>query len=132
MSARALLLALALAACPLAQAAVYSYTDPVSGMVVMSNVPPKGSALQPAATVSGQPRARPSAAPAAAPDAFPSVSAQRQKELDGGRKDILEAELAREKQAMRAALVQKAAADVIARHNANLSALTRELSGLRQ
>ncbi|SHH24649.1 hypothetical protein [Massilia sp. CF038] len=119
MSARFAFLALCLASS--AHAEVFKHVEAGSGLMVISNVPPKQTGQQ------AQPRVMQNDSPAA----FPTVGKQRQKELDGGRRAILEQEMASEQQALQTARLQKAAADIIARHNANLAALTRELSGVR-
>lgn len=107
---------LALADCA---AGVYSRVDPVSGMTVLSNVP--GPQAAPAGAAAGP----------AAGAAFPRVSGERQKQLDGTRRDILQTELNNEQQALAAASARREAAEIVRRHIANVEALKRELAGVR-
>lgn len=111
----AVILWLALVIVP-AHAAVYSHVDPVSGMTIVNNVPPDaiGKTAQRAMPV--------------VRSTFPSISPQRQRQMDGSRRAILEDELAGEQQALDVAVARRAAADVLARHMANLAALRRELA----
>lgn len=107
-----------------AQAGIFTHVDPVSGMTVMSNV----ARSSPAAAVKTV--AAPRAAGAAAAD-FPRVSKERQSELDGGRRSILDNELAAEQQALAAAAARRAEQSVLHRHQANVAALQRELQAMR-
>jgi hypothetical protein len=109
---------------PPAGAGVHTHVDPVSGMIIMSNVAPLGrTALR------GRQESVP-AQPRGAADAFPQVSAQRQRQMDDDRRAILQEELAHERQALAAASGQRAAGDVLARHMANVAALQRELEAV--
>jgi hypothetical protein len=119
---RALLL-LALAA-GRASAGVYEHVDPASGMTIMNNLPPAAGAATAARQVAFT-------APAAAGQAFPRVSSMQQNQRDSARRDILASELQTEEQALAAAAARRAAADVLARHAANVAALKRELAGVR-
>lgn len=113
-----LALALRIADCG---AAVYTHVDPVSGMTVVSNVPdPKAASRTPAAPQSGVQGA-----------AFPRVSSAQQKQMDGTRRDILQAELSNEQKALDAAAARRDAAEIVRRHVANVEALKRELAGVR-
>ncbi|AXE28974.1 DUF4124 domain-containing protein [Chromobacterium phragmitis] len=103
-------------ACGLAQAAtIYKYVDP-QGNVTYTNVPIRGAQpikLNPLSSYPGQ-KAKPrggsaSADKPAASGGYPSVDADTQKQRDGGRKKILEQELANEAKALDAA--KKALAD---------------------
>jgi len=114
MPALALTLALAAADC---RADVYSRVDPVSGMTVLSNIPSGKSAQKPGSGVQAA--------------AFPRVSGERQRQLDGTRREILQAELSNEQQALDAAAARRAAAEIVQRHVANVEALKRELAGVR-
>jgi len=116
MRALALMLALTLAGID-CRADVYSRVDPVSGMTVLSNVPNGKSAEKPVSGVQ--------------PAAFPRVSSERQKQLDGTRREILQAELSNEQKALDAAAARRAASDIVQRHVANVEALKRELAGVR-
>ncbi|MFC3457517.1 MULTISPECIES: hypothetical protein [Massilia] len=104
-------------------AGVHAHVDPVSGMVVLSNIAPTGRTAAPA------PR-RGQAGEAGAPIAFPRVSAQRQREMDGDRRAILQEELTHERRALAAASAARAASDVLVRHAANVAALQRELAAV--
>ncbi len=106
-------------------AAIYARVDPVSGMTVLSNVPAASRAT--AATVPAPPPAK----AVAQPGDFPRVSAQRQKQMDGNRREILETELSNEQMALDAAAASRAATDIVQRHLANVAALKRELAGVR-
>lgn len=119
LGALAALAALVLA--PGVQAGIYSHVDPATGMTIFSNVAPVGPV----------PAARAGTASRAAPAGFPHVSAERQRELDGGRRAILQAELSSEQQALASAAAAKAAAETLHRHQTNIAALQRELRALR-
>ena len=107
-----------------AQAGIYTHVDPVSGMTVMSNV----ARSAPSATIRTVAAPRPASA---APADFPRVSKDRQRELDGGRRSILDNELAAEQQALAAAAASRAEQSVLQRHQANVAALRRELQAMR-
>lgn len=111
-----------------AQAGVYLHVDPVSGMTILNNLPPAGGA---APVPTAVPVARMAALQTAAPGSFPRVTAEQQKQRDGARRTILQEELDSEQQALAGAAARRAAADVIARHSANVAALKRELAGVR-
>jgi len=114
-------LAFGLAAMPgLGNAGVHRHVDPVSGMVVINNIPPAAQAAPPAA----QP------AVSAQSPSFPSISAKRQQQMDAERRAILQEELGEEQRALAAASARRAASDVLARHIANVASLQRELAGL--
>lgn len=101
-------------------AGVYTHIDPVSGMTVVSNIPAaKGEARAPAGAVS------------AGQAAFPRVSGEQQKQRDGTRRDILQAELSAEQQALDAARARQEVSEIVRRHVANVEALKRELAGAR-
>ena len=108
-----------------AAAGVFTHVDPVSGMIVMSNVARAGTSRPAAQVGAPAPRLRPGAAPD-----FPRISAQRQRSLDGERRAILEDELRQEQRALAAASSTRAAGEVRARHAANVAALQRELGAL--
>ena len=123
----AMALPLALACCG-ASGEVYTYVDPVSGMTILSNVASakRGASATPATRgTHGRP------ASGTAPVSFPRISTEKQKQLDGGRRDILVAELNTEQQALATATARRAAEDTVRRHLANVNALKRELAGLR-
>lgn len=102
-------------------AAVYTHVDPVSGMTVVSNMPdPKGAPRAPAAPLPGGQAA-----------AFPRVSGAQQKQMDGTRRAILQAELSNEQKALDAAAARRDVAEIVRRHVANVEALKRELAGVR-
>lgn len=113
-----------LAAVSPAGAGVHTYVDPVSGMIVMSNVAPPGRTASAPRQANGQ------AAPGGDAGAFPRVSARRQREMDGDRRAILQEELTHERRALAAAADARAARDVQARHAANVAALERELAAV--
>lgn len=116
----ACLLWLALSATPCrAGGEVYTHVDRVSGMVVLSNVPPPAS-MAPAHVVQDKARA--------APAAFTRVTPARQREMDADRRAILEDELNEERRALAAASGARAAREVLTRHAANIAALQRELA----
>lgn len=100
---------------------VYRHVDPVSGMVVLNNVPPPETAA-PVRAVQGKAQATPAS--------FARISAARQRELDADRRAILEDELNEEQRALTAASAGHAARDVLQRHAANVAALQRELARL--
>ncbi|WP_432382449.1 hypothetical protein [Duganella sp. P38] len=79
---------LALLASP-ARADVHRHVDPASGMEVLSNVAPQTPPV--AAAPAGVARAAP------AVTGFPVLARERQRELDAGRRAILEDELLNEK-----------------------------------
>lgn len=115
---------LASAAAPCrASGEVYRHVDPVSGMVVLNNVPPTASPA-PAAGRAAEGKAQ------ATPASFARISAARQRELDSDRRAILEDELKEEQRALSAASAGHAARDVLQRHTANVAALQRELARL--
>ena len=129
MNIRALLPLLTLAlAGRCCQAAVFAWVDPVSGMTVLSNVQAAKAAKAAGPAV---PASASATAPLTGPADFPRVSGERQKQRDGMRRDILQAELGGERQALAAASSRGAAADIVQRHLANVEALKRELAGTR-
>jgi hypothetical protein len=62
---------------------------------------------------------------------FPRVSAQLQRERDTERRKILKQELSWEQAELDQALENKAAAEVVRRHKANIEALTREIDNIQ-
>jgi len=102
---------------------VYAHVDPVSGMVVLNNVPP---GVRMAPTQAHTPNRNSTALLAE----FARVSPTRQQEMDADRRAILENELKEERHAFTVALGGRAADDVRARHAANIAALQRELAHL--
>jgi hypothetical protein len=103
--------------------AVYAHVDPVSGMVVLNNVPPGARAAPAQAHI-------PDRNSRALLAAFARVSPARQREMDADRRAILENELNEERRALAVASAGHAAGDVRARHAANIAALQRELAHL--
>jgi hypothetical protein len=103
------------------QGGVYAHVDPVSGMTILNNVPPEGR----------EPASRPAPVAHAQMAGFPRVTGARQRELDGGRRNILRTELSSEQQALSTAIAAQAAQDVVQRHVANIAALQRELAAMR-
>jgi hypothetical protein len=122
--------ALLLASLP-AQSAIFVQTEPVSGVTILSNVPPRA-----AATITASRGVKPRVPPATAPvmtsaaAGFPRIARELQQERDVGRSAILRTELETEQQALQAALAQRSAPEVLHRHNGNIAALRRELDGL--
>lgn len=102
---------------------VYTHVDPVSGMVVLNNVPP-GARAVPASTHT------PHWKPRAKLAAFARISPARQREIDADRRGILQNELSEERRVLAVASAGHAAGDVLARHAANIAALQRELTRL--
>jgi hypothetical protein len=92
-------------------------------MEVLSNVAPQTPPV--AAAPAGVARAAPAVA------GFPVLARERQRELDAGRRAILEDELLNEKKALQQARALRATAEVLHRHRMNVEALTRELAGVR-
>lgn len=119
--------ALALAPGAFAQAAVFTFVEPRTGLVVLSNT--RGGAAQ-AFPVPEQ-MALTKRQDLIGADQFPRVSASRQWELDGGRRAILLEELKVEQQKLKLATIERAATDVLNRHAANIAALQRELQNKR-
>lgn len=131
-----------------AQAEIYKYVDE-SGRVTYSNIPKKGAKkldLEPLSTMPGiKPRA-------ASPSNFPKVDASTQKKRDDSRRKILEEELDAEQKQLedaKKALAEGEATrmgdernyqkyldrvqklkDEVARHESNVEALQKELSGM--
>ncbi|OWY38436.1 DUF4124 domain-containing protein [Xenophilus sp. AP218F] len=106
-----LALSLLLLCCaPLQASTIYKYVD-ANGNVTYTNVPIRGAQpikLNPLSSYPGRKPAS-SAGKASASGDFPSVDADTQKQRDGGRKKLLEQELANEAKALEAA--KKALAD---------------------
>lgn len=113
-----------------AQGAIFEQTEPVSGVTILSNIPPRAEATT-GTSGSVKPRA-PSAAPMAAlaGSGFPRITREIQQRRDAGRGAILRDELEAEQQALQAALARRAATEVLHRHSSNIAALKRELGGL--
>ena len=119
---RRMLVAGALALCAgAAWAGVFRHVDPVSGMVVLSNVPASVRTPVPAPAQAGG---------RVAGEAFPKVSSERQRQMDEERRTILQDELKEERRAHAAAAASRATGEVLARHAANIAALQRELSAV--
>ncbi|MFZ6754768.1 hypothetical protein ACO0KY_15470 [Undibacterium sp. Dicai25W] len=112
-------------------AEIFNYLDRVSGVTVMTNVPPPlGSDSDGDHTP--QVRNRSSRInEKSRPVGFPTVNPQLQKERDSERREILQNELEGEQQHVNLALARKEPANVIHRHLENITALKRELSHLR-
>lgn len=147
--ARGLVLACLLPALPV-WAGVFVRVDPGTGMTILSNVGPPRVAPAPerislpAPTVPRLAASRAAAtfrrvitrqqrdldAPGTAA-IFPRVTEEQQRDLDRGRRAILLAELEAEQQDYKKDAARAAAADVLARHAANVEALKRELRGTR-
>jgi Domain of unknown function (DUF4124) len=118
----------------LAHAEIYKIVD-ANGNVTYSNVKIKGAKkldLEPADTsfgndTSGETKRAPSTR-TATPASFPKVDAGTQNQRDGKRKEILQAELDAEKQALDEA--KKAYAEEVDAHQRNIDLLTKEISNL--
>ncbi len=112
---------------PVAHSGIFTSVDPASGMTIVSNIPPARALIM--NSVDGT---KNRSVPASAPSAFPRVSVSRQRELDGGRRAVLQAELTRELRALKAAEVTRAQPEVLDRHQANVAALQREMLATRE
>jgi hypothetical protein len=128
-----------------ADGTLYKYVDREAGTTVYSNIArrtrkPKDTASSDAATVT--PAAVPGAAArtkaavptragprgkASAGTDFPRIAPAMQRERDSERRKILNDELQSEQAALHGAIAKKADHDVIHRHEANISALQREI-----
>lgn len=106
------------------QAGIYTHVDPDSGMTVISNI-----ASGPATAARRSRMVTQAVRPA--PADFPRMSKDRQRELDDGRRTILDTELAAEQQALSTAAARRAEAAVLHRHQTNIEALKRELKAMR-
>jgi hypothetical protein len=126
---RCLVLACLLPALPV-WAEVFVRVDPGTGMSILSNVAPSRVAPAPERTPVPAPTVHRVAASGAVAT-FPRVTTEQQHDLDGGRRAILLAELEAEQQDYKKAAGGGAAADVLARHAANIEALKRELRDTR-
>lgn len=119
--------AFALALGEFAQAAVFTFVEPRTGLVVLSNT--RGASAQAFPVPAQVPLSRRKDLIGA--DQFPRVSASRQKDLDADRRAILLAELKAEQHGLQLATIGRASTDVLKRHVENIAALQRELQDKR-
>lgn len=122
------LIVLAWCCAPVAvHAEIFSYVDPASGVILMSNVAPPASqsAEKTARFLTLDTHA--AAESAGSRPGFPVVSNSVQQERDQERRTILQQELTHEQQHLAAALARQDAASLIHRHQENIAALKREL-----
>ena len=138
-----------------AEAAIYKYVD-AEGRVTYTNIPKKGAKRLNLDGVSTVPagHGKSPASPSASPATFPKVDGETQKRRDDVRRNILEEELANEKQQLataRQALAEGEATrmggernnyqkyldrvqklkDDVTRHEKNIAALQKELGNLK-
>lgn len=111
-----------LSICTLAKAEIYKSVDP-NGHITYSNIPHKGATklnLEPPAPAGSVDK--PSRAKTPTPSDFPRVDRQTQNQRDDKRKQILQDELAAEKQALEDAKKAHAEAELAAAANRNSKA----------
>lgn len=106
-------------------AEIFTHVDDKSGLTILSNVSPGRAPAIHNAT----PAQRGGVAGTGA--AFPRVTVARQRTLDVGRRTILLDELTSERRSLQTAAARRAEGDVLRRHQTNITALERELRGVR-